>query len=295
MGWKSQPADALDPTRKSKSRNPVPGAFVGDYIDRRQPQPQPQPQPMPGSATDFEFRHRFWFIGGVFQVAYLCYVVDDRNMAVYLARAVAPPAGAGTTNAEHLRLIAWLGVVVVSAAAALRTWGVAYLHSEVVYDTSLHTERMVADGPYRHVRNPLYLGTMLLALGLAVTTSVTGAGVLLLGMAVLLLRLIGREEVMLVERHGDPFRRYLERVPRLVPSVRPRVDASGALPRWPQAFAGETFMWSFVVGSAVFAATFDVRAASAILLAGVVVYLLQRAAERRRGVGAAGDPPDRRS
>jgi len=42
----------------------------------------------------------------------------------------------------------------------------AYLHSSVVHDSQLHSDRLVADGPYRRVRNPLYLGNILLAFGL---------------------------------------------------------------------------------------------------------------------------------
>lgn len=45
--------------------------------------------------------------------------------------------------------------MLVGAAAEIRTWATAYLGSEIVFDLNLHTNRLVADGPYRYVGNPL--------------------------------------------------------------------------------------------------------------------------------------------
>src|SRR5262250_2812371 len=50
-----------------------------------------------------------------------------------------------------------LGAALLGVAAMLRTWASAYLHAEVVYASEVKTEALVADGPYRRVRNPLYL------------------------------------------------------------------------------------------------------------------------------------------
>ena len=71
-----------------------------------------------------------------------------------------------------------LSATLVTAAAWIRTWGGAYLRTEVVHDTAVRTERLVADGPYRHLRNPLYFGNMLLAAGMAMLASRTGAVVI---------------------------------------------------------------------------------------------------------------------
>ena len=78
------------------------------------------------------------------------------------------PARAGwmsfsaSTNAVLL-----LGILFALAGAALRTWGAAYLGSGVVQDSSMHGDRVVAAGPYRYMRNPLYLGTFLHTFALA--------------------------------------------------------------------------------------------------------------------------------
>jgi hypothetical protein len=41
----------------------------------------------------------------------------------------------------------------------------------------------------------------------------------------------------------------------MVPSLRPRVPASGMRPRWGQAFYGEIFMWDFALTFVLFVAT----------------------------------------
>ena len=54
----------------------------------------------------------------------------------------------------------------VVLAALVRTWASAYLHSSVVYAAEVKTASLVADGPYRQVRNPLYFGNVLMVIGI---------------------------------------------------------------------------------------------------------------------------------
>jgi protein-S-isoprenylcysteine O-methyltransferase Ste14 len=48
-----------------------------------------------------------------------------------------------------------LGAFLMVCAAFFRTWGTAYLQANVMRDSRVHTEKLLADGPYRRVRNPL--------------------------------------------------------------------------------------------------------------------------------------------
>ena len=128
-----------------------------------------------------------------------------------------------------------LAAMLITAAAWIRTWASAYILAEVVHDLAVHTERLVADGPYRHLRNPLYLGNLLLAAGMAALASRAGGVVTVLGNLLIVLRLIGREESALGPSHGEAYRAFLAAVPSLWPSLRPRLPAGGLTPKWPQA------------------------------------------------------------
>ena len=153
-----------------------------------------------GAATEFEFRHRFWWLSSIFGIAFACYWLDHTVSAVALARLLAGPQ----TDRIHLlvHLVFGAGALVTAACAVVRSWAAAYLASEVVHDTRLHAERLVADGPYRHLRNPLYLGTILLALGLGPMASRLGFVVLIVGIWLFTHRLILREEGQLLHTQG---------------------------------------------------------------------------------------------
>ena len=129
--------------------------------------------PLSGRATEFEFRNRFWIISGTFCLGFSCYVWDHMNMSVALARMIL--GGLNSPLADRwIRAIFAVGVLLVTLGALVRSWAAAYLHSSVVHDSELHSDRLVADGPYRRVRNPLYLGNILLAVGLGLMASRTG-------------------------------------------------------------------------------------------------------------------------
>ena len=115
-------------------------------------------------ATDFEFRNRFWIFGLIFGVGFWLYAFDHVNIVQYLVNIT---VGA---NSPHADLLARCGLafaaLLMLLTALLRTWATSYLRSDVMQDHALHAEKVVASGPYRHVRNPLYLGNILMAIGM---------------------------------------------------------------------------------------------------------------------------------
>jgi hypothetical protein len=128
---------------------------------------------------------------------------------------------------------------------------------------------VVADGPYRYVRNPLYLGSWLNLLALALLMPASGAVFAIAMLIAFHLRLIFSEEAFLRAKLGEPYAAYCAKVPRVLPALRPQVAASGARPRWGQAALAEIFMW----GSAVSFAVLGWRYNATLLLQCVLVSL----------------------
>ena len=212
-------------------------------------------------ATEFEFRHRVWIIAGIFAMAFMCYGFDRKNVSVALSKMICGSGGSDNSYEIGVCVRAFFifGAFLTAAAALVRTWASAYLRSSIVHDKSLHLDRLVADGPYRHLRNPLYLATVLLSAGIGFLASRIGILILVGGMMLFTYRLILREEAGLLESQGEAYRRYLGGVPRFVPSLKPRVGSAGARPDWIDGFTGEVFIWGCAVGMALFAATENIR------------------------------------
>ena len=116
----------------------------------------------------------------------------------------------------------WVGVAGIAtmvAGLALCVWAMRTL-GEFYTRTLLVTsgQRIVDRGPYRLVRHPGYLGTILVWVGAALATAnwVATAAVGLLLLVAYGYR-IGAEEAMLVESFDDDYRDYMARTRRLVP------------------------------------------------------------------------------
>lgn len=89
-------------------------------------------------------------------------------------------------------------------------------------------EQLATGGPYSYTRNPLYLGSLMLAIGFAVASRSWWivAGIIVLFFAIYL-PVIRSEEVFLRERFPQ-FEDYERQVPRFFPRLRPSVKNSGA-------------------------------------------------------------------
>ncbi|MGA8308008.1 MAG: isoprenylcysteine carboxylmethyltransferase family protein, partial [Candidatus Acidiferrales bacterium] len=160
-------------------------------------------------------------------------------------------------------------------------WAESYLHSSIVHDAAIHSDQLVAEGPYRHVRNPLYLGNDLLAIGLGVLASRLGFIVMVVGMFIVTWRLILREEAGLLATQGESYRRYFNAVPRLWPSLRPRIPSGGAKPNWRDGFTGEIFMWSIAIGMTAFVVTQRIWMFWLVMGVGFAIYFLQAYLRKR--------------
>lgn len=161
------------------------------------------------------------------------------------------------TNAAPAVIV--FGSLVAGLGAVLRVWGAAWLGHGVVLDAQMQAGSLTADGPFRYVRNPLYLGLGCMFAALALVMPVTGALFVLVAAPLFLLSLIRGEEAFLVAQFGEPYRRYQLAVPRLIPRLRTTVPPSGSKPHWVQAVLSEINPIGVFVTIAFLSWTYDTQ------------------------------------
>ena len=228
-------------------------------------------------ATKFEFEQRFWIITAIYFAGFFLSAVDHTPFIVWIRHLIAPSVSRGTSEAETFaRIVIAFGAVLVFLAATIRTWGAAYLKSDVVHDTAQHSETLVADGPFRYSRNPLYLANLPMAAGIGVLAGRSGFIFLVLVNWIFVYRLILREEEALRQTQGESYRAYCRSVPRFWPSLKARVPSGNLDPQWGQAFAGEIFVWFFGLAELAIAITLDARTGYALFGLGFVGYFVSR-------------------
>jgi protein-S-isoprenylcysteine O-methyltransferase Ste14 len=114
-------------------------------------------------------------------------------------------------HAPHPAAVAW-SLVLVLPGLWLRGFAAGYVKKN---------RELTMTGPYAHTRNPLYLGSMLIAAGFAVALLSWPVALLLAcGFAVIYVPVIASEERFLRATFPE-FDAYCRRVPRLIPRLTP--------------------------------------------------------------------------
>ncbi len=114
-----------------------------------------------------------------------------------------------------------LGLGLVLAGAGLyfwSAWGFAWVGRGTPLPAAAPVE-LVVWGPYRYVRNPMYLAVLAVLAGEAIVFSSLRVAVLAFVLwPIFHLFVIGYEERRLTKRFGEPYRKYCARVGRWIPS-----------------------------------------------------------------------------
>lgn len=179
------------------------------------------------------------------------------------------------TRATPVVIVA--GAAVAGVCALLRVWGTAYLGSTIVQSANMQAAGVMADGPYRYVRNPLYLGLWCMVAAMALLMPPTGALLAVVLETVFLLRLILGEEAFLSQRLGEPYQAYLASVPRLIPRLRTAVARSGRKPDWLRGLLAELLPIGVFFTLAALSWTYDNRLMGRAILICFGVSLIVRA------------------
>ena len=104
------------------------------------------------------------------------------------------------------------GVPVSLAGLALRAWAAGCLAKN---------QQLATAGPYAHTRNPLYLGTLLVAAGLAIASRSIGLGVLFAAVFLLVYLPVIQLEEQHLRRLFPAYADYAASVPAIWPRLRP--------------------------------------------------------------------------
>jgi protein-S-isoprenylcysteine O-methyltransferase Ste14 len=114
-----------------------------------------------------------------------------------------------------------IGFSVVAAGESLRLWGVSIAGSETRTTGPVGGTFLITRGPFAHVRNPLYLGNMLMYAGFGLMS-----GLIWLSLVALLYfvwqysLIVSLEEEYLLREFRDEYLRYCTAVPRFLPALR---------------------------------------------------------------------------
>jgi len=105
------------------------------------------------------------------------------------------------------------GWLLIISGIALRLWAALYIGGN-------KNRRLVRGGPYSLIRNPLYFGNFLSAVGVMLLSESLSASLLMgLGLFFIYRGTIAHEEGKLLSFFGDEYREYIRTVPRLWPRL----------------------------------------------------------------------------
>lgn len=126
-----------------------------------------------------------------------------------------PPA----TSTAARPWVPWAGATLIAAGELLRMWGVHHIGA-ISRTRSDRLGPLIASGPFACVRNPLYVGNVLLWLGFTLAAQLLWMAPLVFALLAVEYHAIVRwEEQLLEARLGEPYRTYMSRVPRWIPRM----------------------------------------------------------------------------
>ncbi len=138
-----------------------------------------------------------------------------------------------------------IGFAIVLLGEAIRFWGVSIAGSETRTTGTVGGTYLITNGPFAYVRNPLYLGNMVLYAGVGVMSMALFPWLLIGACAWFFLQyylIVTKEEEYLAGRFGADYEHYRRSVRRFLPRLTPYVAPTPAPKhvRASEGFASET-------------------------------------------------------
>jgi len=117
-----------------------------------------------------------------------------------------------------------VGFAVVFIGEMIRFWGVSIVGAETRTTGRVGGTYLITSGPFAYVRNPLYVGNMLLYAGVGIMSMALFPWMLVVAVAWFYIQyflIVTREEEYLAETFGEEFAAYCRNVRRFVPRLTP--------------------------------------------------------------------------
>lgn len=116
------------------------------------------------------------------------------------------------------------GFIVALCGELIRLWGVSIAGSETRTTGRVGGTYLIVTGPFAYVKNPLYLGNIMLYMGIGIMSWALFPYLQIAALLFFYLQyhvIIGEEEEFLREKFGEEYENYYKAVPRLIPRLTP--------------------------------------------------------------------------
>ena len=116
------------------------------------------------------------------------------------------------------------GFAVSIVGELIRFWGVSWAGSETRTTSEVGGSNLVISGPFAYVRNPLYIGNILIYLGLGIMSFALFPYLQIAALLFFVFQyhfIIKEEENYLRKTYGSFYVEYVKNVPRLLPRLTP--------------------------------------------------------------------------
>jgi protein-S-isoprenylcysteine O-methyltransferase Ste14 len=135
-------------------------------------------------------------------------------------------------DASGLSLL--IGFVVALVGESIRFWGVSWAGSETRTTSGVGSSYLVISGPFAHVRNPLYIGNILMYVGLGIMSFSLFPYLQIVALFFFLFQyylIVGEEEEFLAKKYGPDYEEFKKNVPAFLPRITPYKNEKIAQPQ----------------------------------------------------------------
>jgi protein-S-isoprenylcysteine O-methyltransferase Ste14 len=133
---------------------------------------------------------------------------------------------------------ATIGTLLILLGTVIRVYTVAFTGTENKDVVAM--DELVTTGPFALVRNPLYIGNMMITFGVICYAGIITLGLMLLALFAFQYYCVTKyEENTLLAKFGDEYQRYMDRVPAWIPLKTPLAEDFPVPPSISAAFVAE--------------------------------------------------------